>query len=116
MLVAQELVFARFVAVDQAFDGMAAYEVLADDLVYVVRLDGPVPDVVGVDDDHGTKAALIEAAALVDADAPFQAWLARDGFFELAVDAPGIAIHSGTGLAVGADENVLLEEVAGDGG
>ncbi len=114
VLVAWELVFAGLVAVDQALDGCAADEMLADDLLYVVRLDGPVPDVVGVNDDHGAEAALVEAAAFVDAHAASEGGFLCDCFLELAVDAPGVAVHPGAGVAVGADEDVLFEEVAGE--
>src|SRR5215510_6227093 len=54
--------------VDQALDRLAAQDVRSHDLVQVGLLYARVPDVLGIDDDHRTVAALGEAAGLVDAD------------------------------------------------
>ncbi len=54
---------------DEALDGAAADEVLADDIGDVFDFDLAIPDGFRVDDDGRAVLALVEASGLVDADA-----------------------------------------------
>src|SRR5262245_27148722 len=92
--------------VDEALDRLAAEDVGLHDLRQVRRLHAGVPDVVRIDDDHGTVTALREAAGLVDADvllAPRLDHLAAQILHELLDVATRRAV-----LAAGAYEDVGL--------
>lgn len=56
----------------QALDGPAGEEMLGNDGLCVFGVDIAVPDRIGVDDNHGTVLALVEASRLIDADAAGQ--------------------------------------------
>src|SRR5262249_4355987 len=110
VLVAWQLVLARFVAVDQTLDGASADQVLLHNLLDIFRLHAPVPDILGIDDDHGAMAALVEAATVIDAHTTVEIGL-RYQLLEPRMDAQSITIHLGTIFAAGADEDVPLEDM-----
>ena len=93
-------------AVAKPLDGPAPQDVRGQDLLEVGFLDPAVPDVVGIDHDHGAVTTLGEAAGLVDA---YGALLAR-----LTSSVPE-DLHETLGVALGragftarADEHVTL--------
>ena len=56
----------------QALDGPAGDEVLGNNGLRIFRVNIAVPDRIGVDHNHWTVLALIEASGLIDADAAGQ--------------------------------------------
>lgn len=114
-LVAGQFVLAGGVAVEQALYRLAVNEVRLYDLVGVFGPHAPVPDILWVDDHHWAVAALIEAAAMVDAHAAAESSLRHEAL-QARVHAEAIAIHRWAILAAGADEDVLLPDVPGFGG
>lgn len=110
VLVARQLVLARLIAIDETLDRPPSDEMLAHDLLDIPRLHAPVPDVLGIDHHHWAVAALVEATAVVDTHATVDACL-RHQLFEAGVHAQPIAIHLGTILAAGTDEDMALEDM-----
>ena len=66
----------------------------------------------GVHDHHRPEAALVQAAAVVDAHAIFQPCL-RHGLFQSSMHTNPIAIHGGAPVPAGADKNVLFPDMLG---
>jgi len=92
--------------IQEALDGPAAYEVVAEDLFRVVGRDAAVPDVVGIDHHHRSAAALAHATRLIDANAGFTAGLAYQ-LFQARMNGHGIALH-GAHLPARADEYMFF--------
>jgi hypothetical protein len=97
----------------EAFYGLAADEVLLDDLFGVAGVGEAVPDGLGVDDHNGGVLALVEAAGLVDADLMLEA-SGLDGVFESAFELFAVFVRAagaGGGLValVHADEDVVFK-------
>src|SRR5262249_50386342 len=112
LFVARKLVLAGAVAIAQPLDGMAIAQVLAHDLVHILDLHAPVPDAFGIDDDHRAVAALIEAAAVIDAHRLVQPF-GGDTLFEPRMDANPVAVNLRAIFAAGADENVSRPDLVG---
>ena len=97
----------------EAFDGLAADEVLGDDLLDVVEVDEAVPDGLGIDDHDRAVLALVEAAGFVDADAVLEAG-GFDGVLEVAFEVFAVLVAAagavrGFVALVEADEDVVVE-------
>src|SRR5262249_40659511 len=114
LLVARQLVLARPVAIAQPLHRSAAHHMLADDLLHVLQLHPPVPDVLRVDHEERAIATLVEAAAVVDPHAPLQGRLVLHQLLELGVDAQPVAVNRRAPVAAGADEDVALEDMPRD--
>jgi hypothetical protein len=112
LLVTRELVLTGAVAVAQPLDGAAIAQVFAHDLVYVLHLHAPIPDAIGIDDDHRAMPTLIEAAAVIDADRLVQS-RGGDQLLKARMDAKSVAIHLRTVFAAGADKDVPRPDLAG---
>src|SRR5262249_51975206 len=112
VLVARQLVLARLVAIDETVYRPPANQMLPHDLRHVVGRYGPIPNIVGINNDHGAMAALVEAAGMIDAHAPLESRLG-DERLQPAVNAAPIAVNLGAVVAAGADEDVALEKVRG---
>ena len=98
---------------DEALDGTAGDEVLADYFRHVFNGDTAVPDGLGVYDDGGAMFALVEASGLIGADGAAEAG-SPDSVLEGRVKF-AFAV-AGTGRAgaarftdVGADEDMAFE-------
>ena len=57
----------------KALDRASVDQVLADDLLNVLRVNEAVPDGIGIDHDDGSMLALVEASELIGADLALQA-------------------------------------------
>src|SRR3984893_15371266 len=92
--------------VAKPLDGPAPQDVRGQDLLEIGLLDPAIPDVVGIDHDHGAVTALGEAAGLVDA---YGALLARltSSVPEDLHETLGVALGR-AGLTARADEHVTL--------
>jgi hypothetical protein len=53
---------------------------LGEDLLRVPQRDVGVPDIVGIDHDHGAMPALVQAPGMIDSDSPAQPGLGHGGF------------------------------------
>jgi hypothetical protein len=87
-------------------------QVLAEDRVRVLDGHRRVPDVLGIDRDHRTVAALVEAAGVVDPDRDAEARLLHQ-LLQARVHRPGVDGSRGAARPAGADEHVLLERTHG---
>jgi len=98
----------------QCFHWSSADNVLFQDPHRALRVDPGVPDIVGVDHDHGTVSALIHAPGVVDADDPLQAPLRR-ALLERFMDF--LRALRRAGLSGSADKDVMavLTHEMGDG-
>jgi len=112
LFVAGKLVLAWVVAIAQALDGAAIAQMLAHDLVHIFDLHTPIPDAFRIDDDHWAVAALIETAAVIDANRLIQSF-GGDTLLEARMDATPIAVHLWAIFAAGADEDVPRPDLAG---
>src|SRR5690348_14620921 len=101
VFVAGQLVFAGLVwTIEQALDRLATQQMLLENFSGVVNGDAPVPDVFWIHDHHGTVAALVQAAGMIDAHAPAQVGFGH-ALFEISMHRQRIAILSGAPLAGG---------------
>src|SRR5574342_434645 len=83
ILVPSQLVSSRLGRPEtQAFDWPASQDVLIEDYFRLIPSDVRVPDVLGVNDQVWTMAALIQATGVIDADPFFQSRLC-DGLFQV---------------------------------
>src|SRR5262245_8620877 len=85
---------------------------LADDLLHILRLHAPVPDVFGIDHKQRAVATLVEAATVVDPDAPLQVRLALHQPLELSMDAKSVAVNGRAPVATSADKDVPLKDMS----
>src|ERR1043166_3588549 len=92
--------------VAQALHRLAAQDVGVHDLFEIALLHAAVPDVLGVDHDHGAVAALREAARLVDPDVLVAAGLGD--FSAQVLHEPLDVAALGAVVAGGADEHVAV--------
>src|ERR1700730_197580 len=93
-------------SVAKPLDGPAPQDVRGQDLLEVGLLDPAIPDVVGIDHDHGAVTALREAAGLVDAYGTLLARLTSSVSEDLH-ETLGVALGR-AGLTARADEHVTL--------
>ena len=80
---------------------------LADDRARPLLIDPGVPGVLGVDDDHGAVAALVQAAGAVDANLVLEARL-RDALLEPLQQPFGVTVKAAV-RPIGADKNMFAE-------
>ena len=95
---------ARLVA--QALDGIAADDVRGEDLLQIGLAHARIPDVLGINDDHGSVAALREAPRLVDPHGALKIRLLHAGAKSLHV-LLGVGLQ-GAGLAARTHEHVTV--------
>src|SRR5216684_4054587 len=93
-------------SVAKPLHGPAPQDVRGQDLLEVGLLDPAIPDVVGIDDDHGAVTALGEAAGLVDAYGALPARLTSSVPEDLH-ETLGVALGR-AGFTARADEHVTL--------
>src|SRR5262245_44123315 len=94
-------------AVYQPFYRPAPYQMFLEDSIRVFDADMTVPDIFGVNHDHGAVPALIHASGVIDADGCFQAGVFYQ-LFEPGMYTQGIALY-GTRAAAGADKHMFLK-------
>ena len=97
----------------QALHGPAPNQVFLHDLFCVSRLDVPVPDRIGINDDVGSMLALVEAERFVDAHASGESRILgelRKPGVQLALSVPGAGgAWRALGADIVADENVAFK-------
>jgi hypothetical protein len=80
---------------------------LLEDRIRVLDAHMTVPDIFGINHDHGAVATLIHAPGVIYADGCFQACIFYQ-LFETGMYTQGIALY-GTCAAAGADKNMFLK-------
>jgi hypothetical protein len=78
-----------------------------EDLIGVLDAHMTVPDIFGINRDHGPVPALIHAPGVIDSDGCFQA-CGFYQFLEPRMYGRGVALHRTCGAA-GADKNMFLK-------
>ncbi len=98
--------------IDQSFHRPAADEVLVKDSICVFNLDVAVPNVLGVDNDHGSMPALIHTPRVIDANRSLEPGLG-DELFQAGVHGFRVAVY-GTCAPRRTHKHVLLKRTHSD--